>query len=285
MLAVLILLLALSPAHRIDQTKAAASDNKTTKEETQQTQSSASANGSEENKDTTKKNNDGRKEPSYWQKVISPEVLPNWILMILGIVGAIIAFVTLGFIYWQSKDTQRALHWAKRSAIAAKKSADAALLNAQAIVNAERAWIDGAFKKVKDNDAGWEDITSFPHQLRIINRGRTPAYIAAVELEWGAVGLELTTLPDYLGNKSIQEINIFLPPSRIPRKVTVLDMASAVSNSDWLKILAGQKTGVVKAVIKYWDVISRENRETSLVYSYSTTTASFERLNWLNVYK
>ena len=281
-------LLALSLAHWVDQKKPATSDNKATKHEAQQSPSAPappSTDTAKENKDATKKDDDRRKEPSYWEKVISPEILPTWILMILGIVGAIIACVTLGFIYCQAQDTQKALHWAKESAIAAKQAAEASLLNAQAIVNAERAWIDGAFKKVRDSDAGWEDITSFPQQLRVINRGRTPAYVKAVELEWGAVSLELTTLPDYLGNKSIQEINIFLPPSRTPKKITVLDMARAVSNADWLQILAGQKTGVVKAAIKYWDVISQENRETSFVYSYSITTASFQRLNHLNVYK
>ena len=60
-------------------------------------------------------------EPSHWYKS------PEWILVIVGALTAIV-------IGWQSCETRRA-------ASAAKRAAEAATLNAQALINSERAWV------------------------------------------------------------------------------------------------------------------------------------------------
>jgi hypothetical protein len=97
------------------------------------------------------------------------------------IIGTAIGVVTLILIYIQSKDTEKALHWAKESAIAAKTSADAGLLNAKAIINAERAWITA--------NVTWQTpaghIIQNQHESALYvrftfeNRGRTPAWLTS----------------------------------------------------------------------------------------------------------
>jgi hypothetical protein len=54
--------------------------------------------------------------------------------MAVGIVGTLIGIFTLVVLYRQGRDAQRAITYAKQSA-------EAALLNAQAVMNAERAWV------------------------------------------------------------------------------------------------------------------------------------------------
>jgi hypothetical protein len=118
----------------------------------------------------------------YLRKVRSPEVLPNWILMGVGVVGAVIGVITLIYLYRQSKDTKQALDWAKESAIAAKTSADAALANAQAIINAERAWITANAEWRPDEAmhiVARENRSSMNIRFRFQNQGRTPAWITS----------------------------------------------------------------------------------------------------------
>lgn len=277
MFAVLILSVALSPAHGIDQKKPAASDNKATKHESQQSQSPQSppsANSSEENKDAAKKDNDRRKEPSYWQKVISPGILPNWILMFVGIIGVIIAVVTLGFIYCQSQDTQHALHWAKHGAKAAGKSADAALKNAQAVIDAERAYILVSLERY---GSVWD------YQLRVRNCGRTPGIINSYGFGVDGVPIEEKELSP-LSHVARKNIGLILTPQP---DSTVLDSfeISRYFSPWWDEINAGTRTGIFEVSVMYTDIFdkSREH-ETVMTYSYKLSTSILVNLHQYNRY-
>lgn len=81
----------------------------------------------------------------------------------------------------QSKDTEKALHWAKESAIAAKTSADAGLLNAKAIINAERAWITASlnWQSTAGRIIQGEDESALNVRFVFENQGRTPAWITS----------------------------------------------------------------------------------------------------------
>ena len=84
------------------------------------------------------------------------EYLPWWYVLVAwpeGIATWAVMF-TLGAIVWQSYET--------------RKAADAALLNSQAIVNSERAWL--VAEPVRD------ERLPFFWQIKITNHGRTPAW-------------------------------------------------------------------------------------------------------------
>jgi len=120
-------------------------------------------------------------ESDYLHKVMAPEVLPNWILMVVGVVGTVIGVITLLYIFRQSKDTEKALHWAKESAIAAMKSADAGLLNAKAIINAERAWITASVEWISGlgRMIQGDNESSVTVRFTFENQGRTPAWLTS----------------------------------------------------------------------------------------------------------
>ena len=86
-------------------------------------------------------------------------VWSNWALVIVGIVAAWIAVGTL-------KDLKKQTVAAKDSADSAKKAADAAFLNAQAVINSERPWVS-IFVTRKHGS----------YTFQAGNMGRTPAEI------------------------------------------------------------------------------------------------------------
>jgi hypothetical protein len=87
----------------------------------------------------------------------------NLILAVVGFVGIVVAWLTLLKIERQTKTGEVA-------ALAAKAGAEAALLNAQAVINAERAWI------VIDVES------PAPNQFNFIatNTGRIPADVKSI---------------------------------------------------------------------------------------------------------
>ena len=94
-------------------------------------------------------------EPFRWHTAIKR---PEW--WAIGI-----AIGTLGLIYWQARETRRA-------AIATRDAAEAALLNAEALVNSERAWLVAVIRR---NDK------SGLFFIKIRNRGKTPARIIRLD--------------------------------------------------------------------------------------------------------
>src|SRR5947209_4981257 len=112
----------------------------------------------------------------YWY---TPFKRPEWVAIIA-------AFVTLGVLIWQT--------------IIGGRSADAALLNAQAVINSERAWIVAELVPICVKFGNWwhrpvgdawailsdEEILRghhLNHRLKLTNMGRTPATILTFELE------------------------------------------------------------------------------------------------------
>jgi len=98
------------------------------------------SNRHEQQNDAGEMNNDGEKQ------------------FLLGVVGVFGAWVGLGLLVWQNVLT-------RRSANAAKAGADAALLNAKAVIRSERPWIHVNINKTGDSKYAFEAI----------NTGRTPA--------------------------------------------------------------------------------------------------------------
>jgi hypothetical protein len=109
------------------------------------------------------------KPPSWWDVAWS-----TWALVGVGIVAAYLALRTLSDIQKQTKNT--------------KIAADAALLNAQAVINAERAWVIvdldwiPACPKIthgSSSERGYaiRQYTSTGVRFRYMNEGKTIAWI------------------------------------------------------------------------------------------------------------
>ncbi len=142
---------------------------------------------------------------------------PNWWLVIS-------AFVTLTIIGRQTVLTRKAAEATAASAAAtlqqagqmekqteilrdsvtvAQRSSDAALLNAQAVINAERPWLFCSLQPTRDGNR---------FDVRVTNKGRTPALLLDSRIDF-IVSKTLTTLPipaTYRGDTIVQN-KLLLP--------------------------------------------------------------------------
>jgi hypothetical protein len=91
-------------------------------------------------------------------------------LVIVGIVGIYVALKTLGTVKRQADEMFEQVILMKEQTAVAEKSAKAALLNAQAVINSERPWLLIAPKR-----SGKGEYTGIAFYA--VNRGRSPAEI------------------------------------------------------------------------------------------------------------
>ncbi len=122
----------------------------------------------------------------------TPLERPEWWLVGVGI-------ITCGFIAWQSWET-------KKAAQAAKKGAEAAFLNAKAVINSERAWVTVTIQKDVSTSS---PITKFTNVL--LNEGRTPARLKTIHIDQTSVSSpdQLPIPPRYTGVVAVPE-NMFV---------------------------------------------------------------------------
>ncbi len=108
----------------------------------------------------------------------------NLVLVILGYAGILLAVSLLRKIERQTK-------YGEAAATAAAESAQAALLHAQAILNAERPWILVTVEPSKSVDSGFT--------ISATNRGRSPARIIAIldETRIAEDEAHLPEIPEY----------------------------------------------------------------------------------------
>jgi hypothetical protein len=172
---------------------------------------------------------------SYLSRLFSPENLPSIVLAIAGISGIVVAIRTLNVI--------------KRQTDAAESAANAAKLNAEALINAERVWIMielqpvpgmGGVMDVEEVAKHIVDVishtTSFNVRLICKNDGRTPAWItekrACIDVvdslpdtpNWDAVGI-IQTEPEPLAVGEVGEPtdkSLTCNKARDPGKITVV---------------------------------------------------------------
>lgn len=179
----------------------------------------------------------------------------------------------------------------KQQTVNAKTAADAALLNAQAIINAERAWIDMELLPVNPPQGSSDDFVAKREcKLQIINRGRTPAYVLSWTIGVGCPGV-----------KSIHEFHLglltkidsggvhrFLEPGRVVNELKVFDL-SHYFGTEWKDVLKGKKMGFFEVTISYADIVSSEDisipsRDTYAAY-FCRSDASLTNLNWLTKFR
>jgi hypothetical protein len=159
---------------------------------------------------------------------------PEWWLFIIGV-------PTLIFIGVQ--------------AVASKKAAKAALLNAQALINSERAWVDIDIVYVDPK----ESLTSY--WMRAINYGKSPAFITEIVLGrayWldkiGDIpqGFDGTVTPD-----KYPMLNP-IPPGSVPVELVDFDVAAFSHGEDGRKV-------TYHGHVTYQDIFGQEHR-TEITY-------------------
>lgn len=137
---------------------------------------------------------------SYLHHLLMPETLANIGLFVVGVIGVCVALRTLRNIERQTKS-------GKTAADAARDGAKAALLNAQAVINAERPWL------LVDVESGKGPMGGF--KIYVKNKGRTPAMITAARV--GGMRVKnityLSKEPPY-GSGSLVEDLIVMPDEK-----------------------------------------------------------------------
>jgi hypothetical protein len=118
----------------------------------------------------------------YLCRLFSPENLPNIGLLVAGIVGIFIALRTLKTIDRQTKATEDA--------------AEAALLSAKALLDAERPWLSVTVEQMKGSAA--------LYQFSVKNLGRTPAMVIGTSVV-RVVCEALPEIPEYPDGMSAVE--------------------------------------------------------------------------------
>jgi hypothetical protein len=174
------------------------------------------------------------------------------VLAILGYVGIMLAVSTL-------KKIERHTSAAEASSAAALETAQAALLNAQAIVNAERPWLLIAVEP----SPGVEN--SF--RLTATNRGRSPGTIVGAldQIRIAADEASLPATPEY---KTAEPGAPFVPIIMLPGEFTVLRTFSrddvrglCASEESFQHIASWEEKLFIYGRVTYKDLIAPPGKE------------------------
>jgi hypothetical protein len=266
-----------SPSHRVNQQKPSNRNGDRTQEQPPPSQTVVISNEVAERKAAAEDETGGKK-ASYWDKVVSPEILPNWILMAVGIFGTVAAFLTLWVIYEQAKaaqaDSREAIRLtgilaeaARSSADAGKETAKATAQNADAtnktienLMIGQRAWVVASIGKIAD-------FIPSPNRLELLwvmptftNCGKTPARIIRVRAREHQVPTmdDLPAKPTYEGKGDPSVIvskfdgNLLLPPNAAIQPITI-----GISSSDFPAIWMGKPVLYLYGFVDYLDVYDR----------------------------
>lgn len=201
-----------------------------------------------------------------------------------------ITAVTAAFICWQARETRRAANEAANSVQAMKEqgavlerqtkateiSAEATKETVKALINTERAWIEGEIVKNK----------TFPAYcyIAITNHGKTPARLFGYAMSFGFIAEGTKFSVDRLSGQRTENFHVFVGSGgeRNLYDFKIDDLFSGKNDED-------NGTGYVVVRISYADVVSQgktpdDVHETSFVYTYLPLVASIERISALSKY-
>jgi hypothetical protein len=106
---------------------------------------------------------------SYWHKAAKPDILPVWIGGIAALLASIAGLLTL-------KNLKEQARVGLIAAKAGEEGAKAALLSAQSVINAERAWLVIGIEQTNNTDTGASPTFAFT----CLNQGKTPAIVKGI---------------------------------------------------------------------------------------------------------
>ncbi len=187
-------------------------------------------------------NNRKAEKQTYIHHVLSPEILPNWLLCVVGVAGVILAWRTLKDLTIQTK----ALNI---SAEAANKNAEASQMSVRALANIYRAWVLFVWEYHPSKGASFT--------LSIKNWGQTPAKLDLISITCKV-----------LTEAEVQRLNGLTdkPPAYVtapmilaPSKSFILSSHGDAGNEagkEWDRVFRGEKMVVWYGVVLYRDVLT-----------------------------
>ena len=148
--------------------------------------------------------------------------------------------------------------YAAIQAKASKVAAEAAKLNAQALINSERAWVHTEFVPAST-------VPDPPYIFRVSNYGRTPADIISYKIEcFSLAGTNQTSE----SSKSQDSIHMLLARDS-SKDFDSISPAEAFSLS-WNEVRVGRKDNRIKVSVEYFDILNRKvTHVTEMVYTYN----------------
>jgi hypothetical protein len=191
---------------------------------------------------------------------------PNWALVVVTVLAVWAAFGTLA-------DLREQTGAARTSADAAKKSADAAFLNAQAVINAERAWIIGIAAEETGNVQLFGPPAHVPKcEVGIKNSGRTPGKIITICYKFEKISSFSDLAPEpYFGIDSIKGLGSQIVVSGdTPLWITIeIEGGKPLAAHERHAVRDKKLYLVCWGEINYEDVITKEPHMTRFCYFYT----------------
>ncbi|MGA8871803.1 MAG: hypothetical protein WB460_11735 [Candidatus Acidiferrales bacterium] len=228
--------------------------------------------------------------PSYLSRLISPENLPNIGLFAVGTVGIFVALCTLRAIKRQGLTMIKQTRVLQQQTRAAEESARAALLNAQIMINTERALIEVALVEpsthldeygVELPGAAADDF--WRYGIQVTNHGRTVARIVSFKV-WHA-----SFSGDFQRdrfNSSTEMVKHMLLAAGKAETIENIDTEHFFTN-DWPSIQAKTSSAMLRIDVRYEDILKVDPtnlHETSVIFLYNAHAEEFDRLNQYNEY-
>lgn len=158
-------------------------------------------------------------------------------------------------------------------AIAAKRSANAALLTAQSLVNSERAWIRVQMYT--------QDHAIF--DFEVVNVGRTPARIVGYYYLFAfPPHMDFAAADSHVIKRVEKDYGAFVPPDAPDREAHLLeefrDDGTFITPEQWKAIKEKRNSFVFKGQIKYFDVVNEKDlRVTAFCYYFNPDRLHFSR--------
>jgi hypothetical protein len=202
-------------------------------------------------------------EPDWWSRIENGLMAFGTLaLAVIGFIAACAAIKTLRML--------------ARQTVANVLAAKAAKANIDALINSERAWVEGEL--VEDEEA--KKVSVVRHVLKLKNFGRTPAHLLSYEIEIKPSGpSQMLDVVSYSGSRTVT-LNRFLGSG-------ATDYFDRFNLKD--DFGHGCETGTLYFVIKYEDMLGeredhRERHQTSFLYYYTVLLETLDRVNTFGKY-
>lgn len=160
---------------------------------------------------------------------------------------------------------------------AANANAEAARLNAQAVLNSERAWIEISLEPPQHFENVVHDF--FVCSIQIKNHGRTLARIESIQIGMDTVD---GPIPERPSNSTTVNLQSLLGSGQT-EKVGAFD---ADDFADGVNIVTGTHRGILRIIVKYRDVVNASiPHETSAFYVFQNSLEDEpEKVSYESVY-
>jgi hypothetical protein len=218
---------------------------------------------------------------SNWHEWFWPPEWANWALVIVATWTAIVALDTLREIRNEVVIARDELKHTEKFADAASKSAEAAALSAQSVINAERAWLIvtadmvSNMQKVKGSSYRF----GFGFNWRVKNGGKTTAFITKIGARFHTVK-DISELPDEpnIDLPALVEPTDYFPegfgvgPNDSVERFTFAQEQRPVSQEDYEAASAGRVLWIAYGIVEYRLIFERDKiRETRFCYIWKPT--------------